>query len=118
MNTDKLKEFIVNSVLYENVNPEYMFQKDSKYFYGNYNKNILKFVQRKGKTGVFVDTKTGKTIEREILVMPKLGKMPAEEYIKFNNSNWIKASFSKVSDKKYSIPDVQADPKSHRSFYN
>lgn len=118
INTDKLKESIVSSVLYEGVNPEYMFQKDMRYFYGNYNKNTLKFVQRKGKMGIFVDTKSGKTIEREILIMPKMGKMPAEEYIKIDDSNWVKAWFDKVPDKKSLMPNVPADPKSHRSFYN
>lgn len=98
MNTDKLKESIVKIVVSESVKDSHMFQKDAKYFYDN-NRGILKFVKRTGKKGVFVDLKTNKTIEREILVIPKKGAMPAEEYIKLKDSEWVQAWFNKVSDK-------------------
>lgn len=94
---ENFKKAIINNVLDESVKSSHSFQKNTAYSTGN---DVFKFLERKGKIGVFLNTKTNKKIEKEILVMPALGSAPAEEYIKLTDTVWIKAWFNKISDKK------------------
>lgn len=94
---EKFKKAIVNNVLEESVKTSHSFQKNTVYSAGN---DVFKFLERKGKLGVFLNTKTNKKIEKEILVMPALGAAPREEYVKLSDDTWLKAWFDKVTDKK------------------